>query len=60
MIVAGISKTGIYEIEFRLRSSSAWFLSPYLAGPIEQAVALVARLNSSERWFFYRVVPALS
>jgi len=59
MIVVGISKTGSYELEYRLRSSSTWYSSPYIARPVELAVALANKLNKSDRWFFYRVVPAV-
>lgn len=58
MVVTGVSKSGKYELEFRLRSASTWYLSPYLARSVDLAVTLAKQLNKSDRWFFYRVVPA--
>ena len=46
-----------FHFEFRQAGSSTWYRSPHLARPLDEAEALVTRLNVEDTRVVYRYVP---
>ncbi|MEX3983735.1 hypothetical protein AB4Y45_32655 [Paraburkholderia sp. EG287A] len=46
-----------FHFEFRKRGTSIWYRSPHLARPLDEAEALVKRLNGEDTQIEYRYMP---